>query len=170
MKILRFLLGVAGVFLAVCVFAFLVAVFTLPASQSFENEVEIAAAAEKVWEVVADKKRFTEWQTQLEKIEVIDGRNWVEYPKGSPEPLKFSLAGDERPAKMEFRYTMGDSFSGHWKGEISPAADGVRLKTTDSYAARGWLTKIFIYAFFDMDSFANDWNSKLKQRVESLNN
>lgn len=169
MKILRFLLAASGVFLAVCVFAFFVAVFMLPAAQSFENEVEIAASAEKVWEVIADKKRFAEWQTQLEKLEIIDEKNWLEYPKDSLEPLKFSLASDDRPAKMEFRYTIGDSFSGQWKGEILPTPTGVELKTIDSYSTQGWLTKILIYAFFDLDSFAKDWNAKLKQRVESSN-
>ncbi len=167
MKIAKFLLIGLGIFLLVCIGAFIVAGLTLPASQSFTNEVEIIAPADKVWDVVTDKKRYPEWQTQLEKIEVTDDKNWVEYPKGSPQPLHFALANDERPGKMEFHYTMGPSISGHWKGELTPTATGVKLRTTDSYQTEGWLTKILIYAFFDMGTFAKDWNEQLKKRVES---
>jgi hypothetical protein len=45
----------------------------------------------------------------------------------------------------------------------------VRLKTVDSYKTDGWLMKMLIGAFFDLDEFAKDWNNKLKQRVETLN-
>jgi len=169
MKILKFLLIAIALIVLICIGAFIVAGLTVPASQSFVNEVEINAPAEKVWEVIADKKRYTEWQTQLDKVEVTDERNWVEYPKNSPEPLKFMLASDERPGKMEFHYTMGNSLSGHWKGEITPTASGVKLKTTDGYSTQGMLSKILIYTFFDMGSFAKEWNAKLKSRVESLN-
>lgn len=142
----------------------------IPEKRSFTNEVEIGAPAEKVWEVITDKKSYAEWQTAIAKVEIIDDKTWLEYPKDAPEPLKFSVAKDERPTRMEFHYTMGDSFSGHWKGEITPTATGVRLRTTDSYKVDGWLTKILIGLFFDMDSFAKDWNSKLKARVESFKN
>ena len=169
MKILKFFLISIAVIVLVCFGALMIAGLVLPASQSFENEVEINAPAEEVWDVIADKERYTEWQTQLDKIEITDERNWIEYPTNSPEPLKFSLAIDQRPDKMEFHYTMGNSFSGHWKGEIAPTASGVKLKTTDSYSTQGWLTKILIYTFFDMGTFAKEWNAKLKSRVESLN-
>lgn len=169
MKVLKTILLVIGAFVLAVVVAFVVAGILIPAGQSFENETEINAPAEKVWEVITDKKRYTEWQTAIDRVEVIDEKIWIEYPKGSPEPLRFSLANDERPQRMEFHYAMGDSFSGHWKGEITPTATGVKLKTSDSYTTKGWLTKIMIYTFFDLGSFAKDWNQKLKTRVEELN-
>jgi hypothetical protein len=79
------------------------------------------------------------------------------------------LIEDDRPARMQFHYTMGDQFAGHWSGEIVPTANGVKLTTKDSYTADGRLTKLLIYAFFDLDRFAKEWNAKLKARVESLN-
>jgi uncharacterized protein YndB with AHSA1/START domain len=141
----------------------------IPEERSFTNDIEINAPAERVWQVIADRSKFTEWQPNLTKVEIVDDKNWTEYPKDSPEPLKFSQAADERPNRMQFGYTMGDTFAGKWTGEITPTASGIRLKTVDSYLAKGWLTKILIYAFFDMDKFAKDWNGKLKQRVESSN-
>ena len=95
--------------------------------------------------------------------------NWLEYLKNSSEPLRFAVARDQRPVKMEFHYTMGNQFSGHWSGEIEQTSNGVRLRTQDSYATEGTLSKILVYAFFDIDAFAKEWNVNLKLRVESLN-
>lgn len=168
MRLLKTALLVIGVAFFLLAAAFILAGFLIPEGQSFENDIEINASAEEVWQVITDKESYTSWQTEIDKVEKIDDRNWIEYPKNVPEPMRFSLAKDERPKSMEFHYTMGDSFAGHWKGEITPTANGVRLKTTDSYSTSGWLTKIMIYMFFDLNSFARDWNVKLKERVETL--
>ncbi len=168
MRWLKTALLVIGVAFFLLAAAFVLGGLLIPDGQSFENDIEINASAEEVWQVIADKERYTSWQTSIEKVEKIDDKNWIEYPRNVPEPLRFNLAKDERPTSMEFQYTMGDSFAGQWKGEITPTATGVRLKTTDSYSTRGWPTKIMIYIFLDLNSFAMDWNVKLKERVETL--
>ena len=140
----------------------------IPAERSFENEIAIDATADEVWRVITDKMRYTEWQTQLERVEIIDDANWIEYPKSAPQPLTFKLVNDARPGRMEFSYTMGDSIRGHWIGDVTPTPTGVKLKTVDSYKTDGWMTKILMRAFFDLDSFAKDWNSNLKRRVETV--
>jgi uncharacterized membrane protein len=149
--------------------AFLIAGLLVPSERSSVNEVEIEAPPERVWQVMEERSKYAEWQTNLTKVEVIDEKNWVEYPKDSPDPLKFTETRDERPRQMEFAYTMGSSFAGKWSGDATPSASGTHLKTTDSYSADGWLTKILVYMFFDYDKFAKDWNNKLKQRVEQQN-
>jgi len=154
---------------AIVLLAFIAAGVLVPAEQSFTNSVEITAPADKVWQVLTDRSRFPEWQTNLSKVEVVDDRNWMEFPKDAPEPLRFTLAKDDRPSAMSFAYKMGDYFAGEWNGCVTPTPTGVRLETVDSYATKGWVTKILMYIFFDFDKFAKDWNSKLKQRVETVN-
>jgi hypothetical protein len=166
---LQIIFGAIGVITLVGVAGFFIAGTTLPSTQSFPNEVEINATPDEVWGVINDREKFTEWQDQIERVEIYDEKHWNEYLKNTGEPLKFTLASDNRPGKMEFHYTMGDEFAGHWTGEITETATGVKLRTVDSYAADGRLTKIMIYAFFDLDKFAKEWNGKLKARVESLN-
>jgi hypothetical protein len=168
MKVMKVILLAVLVIIVLCAAAFIAAGMLIPSEQSFTNEIEINAPAETVWQVLNDRGKYTEWQTDLTRVEVIDERTWIEYPKDSPEPLKFSLAKDERPSRMEFNYSMGEAMGGKWRGTILPTQKGVKLETVDSYTAQGWLTKILIYAFFDMDKFAKDWNRKLKQRAESL--
>ena len=168
MRILKKLLIAAAVVILVVTLAIVVAGFFVPAERSFTNEIDINAPPDKVWQVLTDKKRYTEWQTQLERVEITDDRHWIEYPKGAPEPLSFQLENDSRPSSMEFSYTMGDAVHGHWKGEMTSTGNGVRLRTIDSYKTNGWLTKLMMATFFDLDKFAKDWNSSLKQRVETL--
>jgi hypothetical protein len=169
MKIVKAVSLVILAFFGLIVLAFVAAGMLIPAEKSFTNSVEINAPATQVWQVLTDKQRYPEWQTKLARVEVIDDRNWIEYPKDAPEPLRFTLAKDERPWAMSFDYKMGDSFSGSWTGRLATTTSGVRLETIDSYAAKGWVTKILMYIFFDFDQFAKDWNTKLKQRVESFN-
>lgn len=168
MKILKILGAAIGLLILIVIAAFVIAGIVIPAEASFTNEVEINAPAEKVWQVANDRSRYTEWQTNLARVEVIDEKNWIEYPKDFPEPLKFTLVKDESPSNVEIKYTMG-AVEGTWKGSVTPTQTGVRLKTIDGYKTNSWLTKTLLYAFFDLDTFAKDWNNKLKERVEKLN-
>src|SRR5436190_17188798 len=169
MRLVKVILLSVAAIIVLCGAAFVVAGLLIPAERSFTNEVEINAPAEAVWAVVNDRDKYTEWQANLTRVDVVDDKNWVEYPKDSPEPLRFSQVTDQRPMRMEFNYSMGNSFGGKWRGEVSPTANGTKLRTEDSYSTQSWMTKILIYTFFDMDKFAKDWNGRLKQRAESLN-
>ncbi|MBK9154446.1 MAG: SRPBCC family protein [Chloracidobacterium sp.] len=169
MSVPKLLAIVTGCVLAAAAVAILVAVLIIPAERSFVNEVVIDAPPEKVWAVINDRERFPEWQAKVKSVDTVDAKTWLEHIEGSADPLRFAVAVDERPRRMEFHYTMGDSFSGHWRGETVAEGPGTRLTTTDSYKAEGSLTKVLIYAFFDMENFAKDWNAQLKSRVESLN-
>ena len=168
MSIPKLILYGAGVVVASAAAAFLVALLLIPSERSFVNEVVIDAPPEQVWAVINDRERFPEWQRKVKSVETVNANSWLEHIDGSADPLRFTVAADEQPSRMEFHYSMGDSFSGHWKGEAVAQGSGTRLKTTDSYSADGSLTKVLIYAFFDLDSFAKEWNAQLKTRVEDL--
>lgn len=174
MKLPKILLLAVGLLVLLCGAAYLVAGILIPAERSFKNSVEIEASPEAVWNVITDKGKYMEWRPNLDRVEVINERDhmggsyWIEYPKDSPQLRKFTELTDERPMRMEFDYSMGQDFLGNWKGSIRPTDSGVVLTTVDSYKTNGWLAKITVYIFFDMDRFAKDWNVRLKQRVESL--
>ena len=168
MGIVKIILLAVFVVIALSAAAFIAGGLLIPAEQSFTNEIEIKAPAETVWRVINDRGKYTEWQTNLTRVETIDEWNWIEYPKDSPEPLKFSVGKDDRPRSMAFEYAMGNSFDGTWYGYITPTTSGIRLETHDAYIAKGWVIKILLYFFFDFDKFAKDWNQRLKQRAEGL--
>lgn len=168
MRFLKWFVIISAGFWSAIMVAFFVAVMVIPAEKSFTNEVEIAATPEQVWQVIFDRSKYSEWQPSISRVDTIDDKNWIEHTVGMPEPMHFTLVNDKRPAEAELHYTMGDSFIGHWKGTIIPTANGVKLTTADSYKAEGWLSKVMVGIFFDLDMFAKDWNGKLKTRVESL--
>lgn len=168
MRVLKKLVIALAVLVLAAAVTILVAGALTPEERSFTNDVEIDAPAETIWQVITDKRRYTEWQTQLERVEILDAENWIEYPRSAPAPVRFRVISDSRPDGMELEYTMGDYMLGRWKGEMTPAGNGVRLKTVDSYKTEGLAMRILMIAFFDLDRFAKDWNNKLKARSEAL--
>ena len=168
MRLVRILLLTVMAIVVLLAAVFIAAGLMIPAERNFTNEIEINASADTVWQVVNDRSKYSEWQPNLTRVEIVDHRNWIEYPKDSPETLSFSVVKDERPQRMELEYSMGAAMNGKWRGDLTQSANGVKLRTEDGYVAKGWMTKILIAAFFNMDEFAKDWNNKLKQRAESL--
>ena len=119
MRILKKLLIAAAVLVLVVALAIVMMGLFVPPERSFTNEIDINAPPDKVWQVLTDKKRYTEWEAQLDRVEITDDRHWVEYPKDVPEPLSFRVENDSRPSSMEFSYTMGIAMQGRWKGEMT---------------------------------------------------
>jgi len=170
MRAVRILLYATGSVVGLLIAAFLVSWLLIPAERSFDNQVDIDAPADEVWKVIKDRKGYAEWQSDIDRVDLVSDNAWIEYPRNSPEPLHFTLQEDNSPKHMIVEYAMGDSFSGRWRGEISERNGGVRLTTRDSYSSTGWLTKTMVFIFFDLDKFAKNWNQRLKQRVEDLSN
>ena len=104
MKVLKWLLmALATLSLAAAIARFVTAA-VMPDEPKFVNELDIDAPAEKVWEVMTDDldtRRYAEWQTQLDRVEIIDNSTWIEYPKLEPDPVRFRLVTDERPIGMK---------------------------------------------------------------------
>ena len=136
----------------------------IPNERTFTQVTEINAPPETVWKVLNDREKYPEWQNQLEKIEIVNEKEWVEYTPGGK--ILFRLDAAEVPRSMDISYTMVDPFRGSWRGELSGRGDATLLRTTDSTVVNGWLTKIMMYFFFDLEDFATDWNKRLKSEAE----
>ncbi|QQS40283.1 MAG: SRPBCC family protein [Acidobacteriota bacterium] len=147
--------------------AFIALGLYIPAEKEFTQVTEINASAESVWKVLKDVEKYPAWQDQLERVEIRNEKEWVEHTPGGA--IDFRLVSEDAPRTMEIAYTMGGSFEGKWRGELSPRGqDKTLLRTTDSTKVNGWFTKIMMWFFFDIEDFAKDWNSKLKNRAEAV--
>src|SRR6476620_4029314 len=102
MRVVKVLLAVAGLIVLTCIAAFVIAGATIPEERAFDNQIEINAPAEIVWQAITDRSKYTDWQPDLGNVETVDDTNWIEYPKNSPEPLRFKLREDRRPESMTF--------------------------------------------------------------------
>ena len=163
MKKLLYILG--GIVLVV-VLAFVAAGVIIPSERSFTQVTEIEASPETVWAVLNDREKYLEWQDQLTKIEITDETHWTEYPKNA-DPLKLTITGRDEGRSMDITYSMDNGFEGSWRGELSPRGEQRTLiRTTDKMVTNGWIMKIMMAMFFDIEDFAKDWNQKLKKRCE----
>ena len=102
------------------------------------HEVEIDAAPERVFDVLTDYKRLTEWQGPLKECRVLSrhsdglGRE-VEYVVDAKvRQVRYRLVHDyERPGRIGSRYVEGDfaSMDGQWVLEET-GAGGTRARLT----------------------------------------
>lgn len=168
MKIIKTLATVAALIVTVFAIGYLIMGYTLPDETVVKSEFDVAAAPEKVWQVLNDHEKYPEWAPNIAKVEVINDKQWREWPGDSDLPLAFTVVNEQAPGKLELGYTMGPFFEGHWKGEITATPTGSHVTTEDRMQAKTWATKITMYPFFDLNDFVKTWNRKLKERAETL--
>lgn len=157
---------IAGLILAAAA-AFVAAGIIIPNEKTVTQVTEINASAETVWTVLNDREKYPEWQDQLEKVEVKDEKRWTEVTPGGP--IEFVIDRSDEGRSMDISYSMGESFKGTWRGELSPRGDKqALLRTTDKTVVDGWFTKVMMAMFFDLEDFAREWNAKLKKRAEAI--
>jgi len=126
------------------------------------------SAAKGVWQALTDREKYPEWAPNVIRVEVVSDTEWREWIHDSEDPLVFTVIDQQPPNHMEAKYTMGDFFEGHWKGDIKATPAGAHVLAEDRMRAKTWAGKIMMYPFFDLKEFVNTWNGKLKQRAESL--
>lgn len=168
MKIIKTLATLIAVVVIVLAIGYLIMGYTLPDETTVKSEFDVAAPPEKVWQALTDREKYPEWAPNIVKVEIINDKQWREWPKDSESPLTFNTISEQPPGSMELSYAMGDFFEGHWKGEIKATPSGARVTTEDRMRAKTWATKIMMYPFFDLNDFVKTWNRKLKERAESL--
>jgi uncharacterized membrane protein len=80
MTITKKLLVIAALGILVVVVGLAILGFFVPAEREFTNEIDIDAPANQVWHVITDQRRYTEWQTQLERVEMVSEKEWIVEP------------------------------------------------------------------------------------------
>ncbi len=161
------LIYIAAGFVLFLLGAFVALALYIPAEKEFTQVIEIDAPAEVVWQVMTDREKYPEWQDQIEKVQILNDKEWIEHTAGGE--LRFRIDARDEGRSMEISYSMGDTFRGSWRGELSPRGeDRSLIRTTDRTVVEGWATRVMMWFFFDIEEFAKDWNNKLKKRSESL--
>ncbi len=139
----------------------------LPDEIVVENQIDINASPEEIWQVIEEREKFPEWAPNIEKVVVINENQWKEFPRGSDLPIIFENVKLEKPSRYELKYEMENIMNGEWIGTFEKTSYGTILKTKDKLIHKTWMGKIFMPLFFDIDIFAKEFNQKLKEKVES---
>lgn len=110
---------------------------------------EIAASAERLWEVVADPHHLPRWWPGVERVEDASPQEWTQVlrsRRGKAVRADFTLVQSERPQRLSWRQeveaTPFERFIAESVTEVrlEPAREGkaTRVELTLSQRLRGW--------------------------------
>jgi carbon monoxide dehydrogenase subunit G len=139
----------------------------LPDEIIVTKETQINAPPETVWQVMDEQEKYQEWMPNVEKVEVINENKWKEHLKDSEVPIIFETVNLQKPERYELKYQMENLMDGGWVGNLEKTEYGTLLKTEDKITHKSWIGKIMMPLFFNLETFAENFNQQLKKRAEN---
>lgn len=99
---------------------------------------------EAVWNIVTSLENFA-WRSDLDRIEVLDEKRFVEYTKDG-YATTFTTTAKEPLKRWEFDME-NDNMKGHWIGVFSQEGGHTTIDFTEEVTAKKWIIKPFIRAY-----------------------
>ena len=106
----------------------------------------VAAAPQRLWEVVADPERLPEWWPGVRRVEDASGAAWTTVlgtAKGRGIRADYTLVDTERPYRLAWRQELAESpferilAESVTQLELEPAAEGTFVRLTARRRLRG---------------------------------
>lgn len=153
---------VLGVFVGVAALAAL-AGSLLPREHVAHRTIELRAAPERVWALVADLAGAARWRKDVSAIEslpaIANRGRWIETTKHGKVP--FELVIQEAPRTQVVRVVDdGLPFGGTWTWRLEPTPGGTRLSITEEGFVRNPIFRLMGRLFFSptatMDAYLAD--------------
>jgi uncharacterized protein YndB with AHSA1/START domain len=135
---------------------------SLPANEKVAVSKEIKAPPDEIWAVMTDWAAQPEWRDDVKSVKVIDRQTFIEYPKRGPE-IHFKVARLEPSRFLEL--TLTGPFSGTYQVTLSEKDGITHVEEVYSLHYPSPVGRILSKLFFDIEAFAEDYLSKLEQRV-----
>lgn len=107
-------------------------------------EALVAHSPAEVWAVVTDLSRW-DWRGDLERIERVDERTFLEIAKGG-YATTFTITETKPPLCWAFAMENGN-MQGQWRGTFTEEAAGTRLVFTERVAAKKWWMRPFVKGY-----------------------
>ena len=139
----------------------------LPRSHRASREQVLAASPEAVWTAVTDVQAFPSWRTDVRTVQRLpdrDGRPvWIE--EGGSGKMTLAVERWEPPRILVVRIADPDlPFGGTWTYEITPAAEGSRLKITEDGEVYNPLFRFMARFVFGYEGTIGSYMSALEKR------
>ena len=139
----------------------------LPRSHRASREQALAASPEAVWTAVTDVQAFPSWRTDVRTVQRLpdrDGRPvWIE--EGGSGKMTLAVERWEPPRILVVRIADPDlPFGGTWTYEITPAAEGSRLKITEDGEVYNPLFRFMARFVFGYEGTIGSYMSALEKR------
>lgn len=136
---------------------------------SFHSEIQINASAERVWAILTDAAKWTEWNTTVTRIDgtIALGQKVTVYAKINPArafPVKVTEL--TRPQRMVWT---GGMPLGLFKGErvftLNSQAGGTRFVMHEEFT--GLMAQLITKSIPDLQPSFEEFGAALKQRAEA---
>ena len=99
----------------------------------------------KVWETVLAVDKYTQWRSDLSKMEVINEEQFIEYTKNG-YPTTFTITVVEPHKRWEFDME-NSNMKGHWVGIFTSIDDKTEIDFTEQVTAKKFYMKPFVKSY-----------------------
>ena len=139
----------------------------LPRSHHAAREQTLAASPETIWTAITDVEAFPSWRNDIKnahRLPVRDGRPaWVE--QGRSGRMTLAVERMEEPRLLVVRIADPDlPFGGTWTYEVTPAADGTRLRITEDGEVYNPLFRFMARFIFGYEGTIASYMAALEKR------
>lgn len=123
-------------------------------------QMTLQSEIRKVWKVITDNSQYA-WRSDLERIEVLDSRHFIEYAKNGIE-TRFTITAKE-PCKRYVFSMENRNMTGSWTGLLRETASGTEIDFTEEVKARKLIMNLFagFYLKKQQKQYAADLKRKL---------
>lgn len=104
-------------------------------------KVSFSCDVERVWQIVTSLEECA-WRSDLDRIEVLDGKRFVEYTKDG-YATTFTTTAKEPLKRWEFDME-NSNMEGHWTGIFSQEGDRTAIEFTEEVTAKKMWMKPFV--------------------------
>lgn len=140
----------------------------LPPTRTATAQRDIVAPPAKVWIVLTDLHRQSEWRPDLEAIEVMDPtvgkERWREKPRHGPA-MEFQTTSQVPGVSWEMKFS--GSVEGRWSGRLKEVPEGgTRIEVEETVTVANPWKRLLARLFFDPQAIAEEYLANLARTVE----
>ncbi len=151
------------IFIATSSLAIFIWGYSLPAIYEVTVKETINAPIDKVWGIMTDWERQTEWRKEISKVEMKEGSKFIEYPRKGPS-IEFEIIYFDKP--KHFELSMVGAVEGNYTAKLS-FNDGITsIIAKEKVINKSIFSRIISSIFFDLEKFAKNYLSQLKEYAE----
>lgn len=104
-------------------------------------KAEFPCSIEMVWNIVTNLKNWN-WRSDLERIEIMDEKRFLEYAKGGFATL-FTIVHTDAFKQWEFDME-NENIKGHWTGVFTQEGTRATVMFKERVFVKKWILKPFV--------------------------
>jgi hypothetical protein len=160
MRMIKVVLGLAALVLV----ALGAASVLLPDVRTSDTSLLIRAEASAIRRAIEDVQSQPQWRKDVREVVVASG-TWTEVNTTGQRLVFTWTEQSDTTLAASLRGDMG--VAGDWRLTLTPTAQGTDVRLTERLVLREPLGRLLSWIFFDLDAFAQDYLSALRNRVET---